>query len=58
MRPCTFQFQNPAFNTDVKKFQELGVEPSIIESLRRLGMQGPTVIQAKAIPHILSGGLM
>ncbi len=36
-------------------FADLGLSPSILKTLEQLGFETPTPIQAKAIPHVLSG---
>lgn len=37
-------------------FESLGLEPEILEALKRKGFEEPTPIQALAIPRLLSGG--
>ena len=37
------------------KFEELNVNPAIIQGLKELGISKPTLIQEKAIPLIHSG---
>ncbi|MBZ8133834.1 DEAD/DEAH box helicase [Afifella sp. IM 167] len=37
------------------RFDELGLNPSVLKSVAALGFETPTPIQAEAIPHVLSG---
>ncbi|KAL4710585.1 hypothetical protein ACJJTC_003221 [Scirpophaga incertulas] len=39
----------------IKKFDEIGVQPELIEVMSNLGIMMPTEIQAKAIPALLQG---
>lgn len=38
----------------MKSFNELGISPPILKALEEMGFNEPTVVQEKAIPHILS----
>lgn len=40
---------------DVRRFADLGLEPSIVAALERLGYGAPTPIQERAIPALLAG---
>jgi ATP-dependent RNA helicase RhlE len=40
---------------DSRSFADLGLSPELLESLRTIGYQHPTAIQAKAIPPALEG---
>ena len=45
----------PDAGTSSRTFADLGLEPSILESLAALGYEEPTPIQREAIPVLLSG---
>ncbi|MEQ8202133.1 MAG: DEAD/DEAH box helicase, partial [Syntrophomonadaceae bacterium] len=38
-----------------KSFEDLGISPPILQSLRDMGFEAPTEVQARAIPPILNG---
>ena len=39
----------------IVQFQDLGLSPVILKSVRALGFEAPTPIQHEAIPQVLSG---
>jgi superfamily II DNA/RNA helicase len=46
--------QHPVATTD-KSFEDLGLSPEILSSLKRIGFEHPTPIQARVIPVALTG---
>lgn len=55
MKVMILENSNPATPVSTNAFAALGLSPSILKTLEQLGFETPTPIQAKAIPHVLSG---
>ncbi|MDE3230134.1 MAG: DEAD/DEAH box helicase, partial [Chloroflexota bacterium] len=45
----------PSATTSATTFAELGVDPRAVATLARMGIETPTLIQARAIPPLLAG---